>query len=136
MKLLALDVGEKRIGVAVSDESGTLARPLLTLELKIDLIHRLGEIVRVEKPGMIIVGIPRHQSGEESKATAEIKEFAKGLHHEYNIPVDFEDESGTTLEAERRLKEAGKDIKEIKKLVDAEAAAVILEAYLRENTNK
>jgi len=133
MKYLSLDVGEKRIGVAVSDESGIVVRPLLTLDLKADLIHRLGEIVHEEKPEMIIVGVPRHQNGEESKAAAEIKEFAKGLHHEYNIEVDFEDESGTTIEAERRLKEAGKDIKEIKKLVDAEAAAVILESYLGRN---
>lgn len=133
MKYLSLDVGEKRVGVAVSDEAGIVVRPLLMLELRADLIHRLGEVVHKEKPEMIIVGIPRHQNGEEGEEAAKIREFAKGLHHEYNIEVDFIDESATTIEAEKRLHEAKKSEKEIKELVDAEAAAVILESYLRES---
>ena len=130
MKYIAFDIGEKRIGVAVSDESGIIARPLLTLFVTDSLFTKIGEIIESEKPETAVFGLPRHESGEAGKAVSEIRQFAKGVGHEYNILVDFEDESGTSIEAEKRLKEVGKNIKEIKEMVDAEAAAVILESYL------
>lgn len=130
MKYIAFDIGTERIGVAVSDESGIIARPLLTLPVTHDLFPKIGELVDSEKPQMAIFGIPRHQSGDEAVVAEEIREFAKGVGNEYNIEVDFEDESGTSIEAEKRLKESGKSIKEVKEMVDAEAACVILESYL------
>lgn len=130
MKYIAFDIGTKRIGVAVSDESGIIARPLLTLPVRDNLFSEIGHIIDSEKPEMAIFGIPRHQDGKEGEAAAQIREFAKGVGHEYNISVDFEDESGTSIVAEERLKNSGKTEKEIKGLVDAEAACVILESYL------
>jgi putative holliday junction resolvase len=130
LKYISFDIGTERIGVAVSDESGIIARPLLTLPVTDSLFTEIGRIIETEDPKMAIFGIPRHESGDVSAAAHQIREFAKGVGHEYNIEVDFEDESGTSLEAEKRLKEAGKNIKEIKAMVDAEAAAVILESYL------
>ena len=130
MKYLALDIGQSKIGVATTDDSGIVATPKCYLETKNDLIHRLGEIIEQERPQRLIVGLPRHQSGEVNESAEQIKEFAKGLHHEYNLEVDFEDESGTTKIAEERLRAAGKSAREIKELVDAESAAVILESYL------
>ncbi len=130
MKYLALDIGERRTGVAVTDAEGIIVRPLITLATENSFLERLGEVIDSEKPDMIIFGIPRHQSGDEGKAAKEIRELAKGVKHEYNIQVGFEDESGTTLLAEERMKEAGVAPKDMKTKVDAEAAVVILESYL------
>jgi putative Holliday junction resolvase len=130
LKYLSLDIGEKRIGVAVTDDAGIISRPLMILHTEDNFMERLGEILDVEKPGMIIFGIPRHQNGAEGEMGGQIRELAKGIKHEYNIEVDFEDESGTSVIAEERLREAGKRGEEIKEALDAEAAAIILESYL------
>lgn len=131
MKYLALDIGDKRTGVAVSDELGITTHPVAVLEVGKTFLENLGEIIKSEKPEEIIIGVPRHQSGDESQVISQIREFAKVIHHEYNLPVDFEDESATSIEAERRLKEKGMTVQEIKDNVDGEAAAIILESYLK-----
>lgn len=136
MKYLALDVGEKRIGVAATDDAGIIASPLTTLATEDRFMEHLGEIVASQRPDMIIVGLPRHANGDLSDMATQIKELAKGIGHEYNVPVDFEDESGTTVEAEARMKERGIPPKEIKEKVDAEAAAIILEGYLARKKSK
>ena len=130
MKYIAFDIGEKRIGLAVTDESGIVARPLLTLPVGENLFTRLGEVFEAEKPQVAVFGIPRHQNGEESSAADDIRQFAKGVEHEYQIGVVFEDESGTSIEAERRLNARGIKGPKVKEMVDAEAACVILESYL------
>lgn len=135
MKYLALDIGEKRIGVAVSDEEGIIARPLLTLSVSPSLMTKLGEIIDKEKPAKIILGLPRHQNGEVSEVAKDIRKFATGIKHEYNVEVDFEDESGTSVEAGRRLREKGLNPFEIKEKVDSEAATIILESYLAGKNN-
>lgn len=131
MKYLSLDIGEKRTGVAISDELGITVRPSVALLADDTFLEKLGAVIEKEKPEKIIVGVPRHQNGEESEKAEQIKKFAKIIHHEYNLPVDFEDESATSIEAEQRLKEKGLSIAEIKEKVDAEAAAIILESYLK-----
>lgn len=130
MKYIAFDIGEKRIGLAVSDEAGIIARPLFTVEVGSGLFEKIGAIIETEKPDVAIFGIPRHSSGEEAAEAAQIREFAEGIKNEFNVKIDFEDETGTSIEAERRLKQRGEDYINNKGLVDAEAAAVILEAYL------
>jgi len=131
MKILALDVGEKRIGVAATDESGIFAKPIGFIPVEKDLIKKIATYIESESPEKIIFGIPRHQNGEESVFAKQIKDFAKGIHHEFNLEIDFEDESGTTKIAEENLRQKGKSEKEIKSLVDAEAACIILESYLK-----
>jgi putative Holliday junction resolvase len=118
------------VGIAVSDDSGIVVRPLITLATENAFLARLGEVIESEKPDVLIFGLPRHQSGEVGGMAKEIRELAKGIKHEYNIEVDFEDESGTTLIAEGRMKDAGVALKDMKTKVDAEAATVILESYL------
>lgn len=130
MKYLAFDIGEARIGLAVSDELGITCRPLFAVPAGNDLMQKLGPIFEEENPDVAVFGIPRHQSGDESAYAEQIREFAQGIKNEYNVQVEFEDESATTIEAERRLKEAGKNCQEIKELVDSESACVILESYL------
>lgn len=118
------------MGLAVSDDSGIVVRPLITLATENSFMERLGEVIDQEKPEKIIFGLPRHQNGEAGEMIKKIRELAKGIKHEYNIPVDFEDESGTTLIAEDRMRDAGVAAKDMKTKVDAEAAVVILESYL------
>jgi putative Holliday junction resolvase len=130
MKYLALDIGEVRVGVAVSDDSGIVATPLTFLHVGPKLMSELGELIQTEKPRVLVFGTPRHQNGEEGKMVPQIRAFAEVAKHEYNVEVEFEDESGTTLEAERRLAERKVSQDKYKELVDAEAAAVILESYL------
>jgi putative Holliday junction resolvase len=130
MKYLSLDIGEARVGVAVTDDSGIIATPLTYLEVSHKILAELGIIIAAEKPNIVIFGIPRHQSGEEAAMAAQIRDFAEVVRNEYNVEVDFEDESGTTLEAEKRLAERKVPREQYRQLVDAEAAAVILESYL------
>ena len=130
MKYLAFDIGGARIGLAVSDELGITCHPLFAVPVTSELIQKLGPVFEAERPEVAVFGIPRHQNGEEALVAEEIREFARAIQNEYNVKVDFEDESATTIEAERRLRQAGKSREEIKKLVDAESACVILESYL------
>lgn len=130
MKYLALDMGEKRIGVAVTDEGGIIARPLQTLQVSENLMSQIGKVIAEESPEKIILGLPRHMNGDESTAVPGIRDFAKGLKHEFGIEIDFQDETVSSIEAERRLKDRGVEKEKIKEMVDAEAAAVILEDYL------
>lgn len=130
MKYLALDVGERRVGIAVTDDAGIISRPLITLATENSFLERLGEVIEEEKPDLVIFGMPRHQNGEIGGMAKQIKELAKGVKHEYSIEVGFEDESGTTIMAEDRMREAGVALKDMKTKVDAEAATVILESYL------
>ena len=130
MKYLALDIGEARVGVAASDESGIVVRPLTYIQVGNKLMAELGKIIEEEKPGKVIFGIPRHQNGEEGEAAPQIRSFSDVVRHEFSVGVDFEDESATTVEAIARLKEQKVPREKYKELVDAEAAAVILESYL------
>lgn len=130
MKYLAFDIGTKRVGLAVSDDAGIIARPLFAVEVEAGLFAKIGQVIQAEKPDVAVFGIPRHLSGEEAAEAAQIREFAEGIKNEFNVKIDFEDETGTSLEAERRLKERGEDFINNKGLVDAEAAAIILEGYL------
>jgi putative holliday junction resolvase len=132
VKHLAIDVGLKRIGIAVSDEDGIIARPLLTISVSEGLMSDLGKLIEAEKPKAIVVGMPRHMSGDLGSEAEKIKTFGAALHHEFNIPVAYQDESLSSVEAEKRLRERGFDYKKVKEMVDAEAAAIILEDYLGE----
>jgi putative Holliday junction resolvase len=130
LKYIALDVGERRVGIAVTDDAGIIVRPLITLATENSFLERLGEVIEEEKPDKVVFGLPRHQNGDIGGMAKQIREIAKGVKHEYNIEVDFEDESGTTVMAEERMRDAGVALKDMKTKVDAEAATVILESYL------
>ena len=132
MKVLALDHGSARTGVAVSDPSGTLARPLGVIA-RIDTPAGMDELVRlveIEAPERIVVGEPRLMSGHRGAQARAARGFARRLRANVPVPVDLLDERLTTAEATRRRSEAGlrrgrgPD-------VDSLAACILLEAYLR-----
>jgi len=126
--LLGLDVGDKRVGMALGDSRVRIAVPFGYLERSDEIISQLTEIILQHKIRIIVVGYPRNQSGEATKQTESVEEFVREL-EEIDIDVDivFQDESLTSVEAERRLGRV-KDKGEI----DAEAASIILQDYLEE----
>ena len=131
-RILALDVGKKRIGLAVSDALGWTAQGLETLErtrIRDDLA-RLKELAGQWSVEMLLVGQPLHMSGETSRQSEYTREFASRLKEHLSLPVIFWDERLTSAEAERVLREGGASLEQRKKAVDRMAAVLLLESYL------
>jgi len=137
-RIAAFDIGERRIGVAVSDVTATLARPVGVLQtsgLDGDALDRAAsEVARLaaEEDGLttLVVGLPRHLDGTPSDMTPRVEAFAKRLHARTDLQVVFQDERLTSREAESRLAIREKDWRTRKKRLDAAAAAIILQEYL------
>ena len=122
-RVLALDYGSARCGVAVSDPSGTLATPLAAVERPATRrgIGRISALVREHGAERVVVGLPLTLSGEEGAQAAEARDFADRLRATLRVPVDLHDERLTTRQAERSGGRAD---------ADSRAAAHLLEAYL------
>ena len=139
-RVAGLDVGERRIGVAVSDATGTLARPLGVLQtsgLDGDAVDRaVAELGRLsaEDDGLesLVVGLPRRLDGSPSEMTPRVEAFAVALRTRTAVPVALQDERLTSREAESRLALRETDWRVRKKQLDAAAAAIILQDYLDE----
>jgi putative Holliday junction resolvase len=132
MRVLAIDYGSQRIGLALSDPTGTLARPLPFLPAKADakLAREIVSLATKEQVGRILLGLPRHMSGELGEAAAKVQAFAAILRQATQIPLQLVDERLTTVQASRQLHEAGRDARAQKGRIDSESAAVLLQGYL------
>ncbi len=132
LRLLGLDVGDRRIGVAVSDPTGSLATPIEAYwrrDLPSDVRHIAGLADELGVSG-IIVGLPINMNGTEGPQAEKTRSFADAL-AAAGLEVTLWDERLSTVEAKRRLIEVGgKRRRRIRELIDAEAAALILETYL------
>ncbi len=131
-RILALDVGKKRIGLAVSDEMGWTAQGLDTLErtrIRDDLT-RLKQLAEQWNIKTLLVGEPLHMSGETSRQSEYTREFADRLKEHLSLPVIFWDERLTSVEAERVLRETGASLEKRKQSIDRLAAVLLLESYL------
>lgn len=131
-RILALDVGKKRIGLAVTDELGMTALGLETLHrTRIrDDIEKLRETATRYEIGTLLIGQPLHMSGDESRQGAYTKEFAERLAGAIGLPVVYWDERLTSAEAERLLRQAGATLEQRKRAVDQMAAVLLLESYM------
>ena len=137
-RIVGLDVGERRIGVAISDATGMLARPVTTLiTTGLDgnaLDVALAEVGRfaAEEDGVaaIVVGLPRRLDGAANAMTKRIEIFADRLGARSARPVILQDERLTSVEAESRLATRSRDWRDRKERLDAAAAAIILQDYL------
>lgn len=132
MRILGLDLGSKRIGVALSDELGWTSRGIEVIECKgreKDLA-RIGRLVEEHRVAEIVVGLPLNMDGSEGPAAIAARRFAARLEARLGIPVRLWDERLTTWEAGGILKEAGVRPARRKQLVDKLAAALILKSYL------
>jgi putative Holliday junction resolvase len=137
MRVLGVDVGQRRIGLAISDRSRTLARPLTTLTIKsvhdgVDRVARAITELRAEDDGldMVVVGLPLKLDGSASVATARTVEFIDALRMRVPVVILTEDERLTSHEAESRLAVRERDWRKRKEKLDAAAAAIILQDYL------
>ena len=132
MRILGLDVGDRTIGVALSDESATLASGLRTIRragLKKDL-RELAELARGREVGTVVVGLPRSLDGSEGPQARKVRAFVEALKTAVNVPVVTWDERFTTVAAEHALIEGGVSRARRKELVDKVAAVLILQNYL------
>ncbi len=129
-KILALDIGEKRVGYAVSDETQTVAFPRGTLQRKADseLIAQIKKIAKEDAAEKIVIGVPLSEDNLETPASKSIREFGEKLAREISLPVDYIDETFSTAEALGKIP-FRKDRRK-KGFDDAIAAQVILERYL------
>lgn len=125
--LLALDVGEARIGVAVADTGVRIAVPLTTIDVDGNELQKISDLAAQEGANTVIVGYPRNQSGEATKQTAYVEAFVEKLKVMISDVV-YQDESLTSVLAEQRLKDSGRAY--TKGDIDSEAAAIILQDYL------
>lgn len=135
---MGLDVGRRRIGIAISDASRTLARPVGVIRTT-DLGGRAAELVATEiarlgadddQVSAIVMGLPRHLDGSANDMTADVQRFATLLEERTHLPVALQDERLTSVEAESRLATREKDWRARKAKLDAAAAAIILQDYL------
>src|SRR5947207_574039 len=132
MRVMALDVGDKRIGVAISDSLLLTAQSRPTLrrkDLKVDLeaLRRLAEENEVHE---VVVGQPLHMDGKESPQSQKVARFAQELHRVLDLPIVFWDERLTSFAAEQHLEEMGLNWRQRREQVDKIAAMIILQNYL------
>jgi putative Holliday junction resolvase len=133
---MGLDVGDRRIGVALSDDTATLASPLTTLArgaaggdaAAVALLAARHEVTAV------VVGLPLNMDGTQGPQARKVLAFVEALRKRLRVPVLLRDERLTTVEAEEQLRESGLGWKERKRVVDQAAAIVILQEYLDERS--
>ncbi|SVB77744.1 uncharacterized protein METZ01_LOCUS230598 [marine metagenome] len=132
MKALGIDHGDKRIGIAVSDDLGMLAHPLeyILVEPYEVFLKRLKTIVAERQIEQIVVGMPRNMDGSYGPQALKVQGFMEKLKKSVVVPIQSWDERLTSVSAMKNLREAGVNAKKAKAKVDASAAAVMLQAYL------
>lgn len=139
MRFLGIDYGAKRIGLALSDHSATVARPwkvvpaagspAASAEALTRVIGELSASLDPELDGLV-VGLPRRLNGDDTSQTPAVRAFAAALESRVALPVTLQDERLTSVEAEARLAQREPDWRKRKALIDAEAASILLQDYL------
>ncbi|MFA5032597.1 MAG: Holliday junction resolvase RuvX [bacterium] len=128
-RILAIDYGEKRIGLAISIPGFKMVEPLKTLESK-KLWEGLEEVFQQYDIKTVVVGLPLRTDGKDDKTTTKAREFAKAIQLKFNINVELWDERYSTVDVENILKDLGKHPSKEKGNIDKYAATLILEEYL------
>lgn len=130
--VLAFDFGTKRIGVAVGETQLGQAHPLTVIrtESNEQRFDAIGKLVAEWQPAALVVGLPTHADGTAHEMTARCRRFAERLQRRFDLPVSLADERLTSLDAEARLRETGRNAKAAKPLLDAVAAQLILQTWL------
>ncbi|MBU0493214.1 MAG: Holliday junction resolvase RuvX [Chloroflexi bacterium] len=132
MRYLALDVGERRMGVALSDETGTIARSLTVIQRasRAEDLARLRDLIAAHGVGALVVGLPLDSDGQEGPQARRIRRYGQRAAVALDLPVVFWDESGSTVYAQEVLIQAGHRRRQRHQRLDAAAAAAILQDYL------
>ncbi len=130
-RILGIDTGDARVGVAMSDELGMLAHPLETIAIaKTDPLARIAALVAEKGVSAVIVGMPRNMDGTFGPAAEKAKAFIEALKGKVTCRVIPWDERLTTVSAQRNLREAGRKAKDQKGIIDQAAAQIILQGWL------
>jgi putative Holliday junction resolvase len=129
-RILGVDFGRARIGIAVSDELGMLAHPVETIPASREAAKRIAEIVREKNAERVVIGLPRQMNGTAGESAAEAAAFAEKLRALLSCDVVTWDERLTTVAANRALREGGQKTRNSRAFVDQVAAQMILQGYL------
>ena len=134
MRRLGLDIGDKRIGVALSDPEGILASPFTIINRRDESqdIEAITDIIRQQQVGQVVVGLPRSLDGSLGQQAEKVKEFTQKLCGHTQVSVEYRDERLTTVMAQRLKRVSGSKKSRGKARHDAQAAALILQNYLDE----
>lgn len=130
MRALGLDVGERRIGVALSDELGLLAGPVGAVQVRGRELKEIAALARERTVEAVVVGLPVGLNGREGPQAQAVRDFAARLAPYLDVPITFWDERYTTAEAERMMIARGLKREERRARIDAVAAAIMLQDYL------
>jgi putative Holliday junction resolvase len=132
LRVLALDIGEKRTGVATGDTATKIAIPISIIATT-DLLANskpFRQIVEDNEPELLLVGLPLSLSGEENQQTQRVRSLAEELARNLDLPLAYQDERLSSVEAKRYLREAGCTEKEMRGKIDKIAASLVLQAFL------
>jgi len=132
MRILGIDLGEKRIGIAISDELGITAQglPIIPSTTEDENIKKIKKLVDKYDVKKIILGLPKNMNGTLGKQAEKSLSFARKIKNIYQIPVELEDERLSTSKAEKLLIQADRSRKKRKKVIDKMSAVIILQSYL------
>lgn len=129
-KALGIDLGEARIGLAISDDLGMLAHPLETVPAKESPLERIVELINQNQVKTIVLGLPRNMDGSYGAAAEKVKAFQQALKEKVPCKIILWDERLTTVAAQKSLHQAGKNVKKSRQVIDQVAAQLILQGWL------
>ncbi|HEY5792371.1 MAG TPA: Holliday junction resolvase RuvX [Chthoniobacterales bacterium] len=129
--ILGIDTGDRRCGLALSDDLRMLAHPLETVDVRqTDVFARIAEVVKTRRVALVVIGHPRNMDGSYGPMAEKAKLFAEKLRGQLPCPVKLWDERLTTVAASRALQEAGRNTRKQKGVIDQAAAQIILQSWL------
>jgi len=129
-RIMAIDFGEKRIGIALTDPLRIFAKPFVVVPNTESTFDDINKIIRDQMVGEIILGLPQNLQGEDTQKTLEVRAFKEELASHTDLPITFWDESYTTADARKLLIKQGYSIQDARKVIDKVAASFILKHYL------
>jgi putative Holliday junction resolvase len=129
-RILGIDYGDVRIGIAMSDETAFLASPLTTVQNGKGAADEIASLVREHGVEQIVIGLPLNMDGSAGPATEKVRKFSAKLRKKTDVPIVESDERLTTVTAHHNLREAGLDGRQRKGVVDMAAAQIILQDWL------
>ena len=137
MVIMAVDLGKARTGIAICDKTELLASPLIQINEynREKLLDKISDLAREKRVELLVVGLPKNMDGSEGESAKNARAFADELGEKTGLPVEMQDERGTTITAHNYLNVTDTRGKKRKSVVDAVAATIILEDYLNRKHN-
>lgn len=138
MRVMGLDIGEKRIGIAVADTSTGVAVPVRVMDARevCDNSRTWRMLLEDHEPGLLVCGLPRTLHGGQGRQASRVRELAQRISQEAGLPLKFCDERLSSAEAKRYLREQGCSERDMRGKVDSVAASLFLETWLRANEER